>query len=62
MERGAVLGPARLPSEWVYFVESGIVSLVAGTRNGSSVEVALVVAKVLLGLRMPWVSNHCPIS
>src|SRR5687768_8460042 len=32
LERGAVLGPVRLPSEWVYFVESGIVSLVAGTR------------------------------
>lgn len=42
LERSAVLGPARLHSEWVYFVEAGIVSLVAATRAGSSVEVALV--------------------
>jgi CRP-like cAMP-binding protein len=42
LERSAVLGPARLHSEWVYFVEAGIVSLVATTRAGSSVEVALV--------------------
>jgi CRP-like cAMP-binding protein len=42
LERGAVLGPARLRSEWVYFVESGIVSLVASTSAGNSVEVAIV--------------------
>jgi CRP-like cAMP-binding protein len=42
LERSAVLGPARLQSEFVYFVEAGIVSLVASTRTGSSVEVALV--------------------
>lgn len=50
LERGAVLGPARLPSEWVYFVDSGIVSLVAGTRNGSSVEVALVGREGVAGI------------
>jgi CRP-like cAMP-binding protein len=50
LERGAVLGPARLPNEWVYFVESGIVSLVAGTRNGNSVEVALVGREGVAGI------------
>ena len=42
LERSAVLGPARLRTEWVYFVESGIVSLVASTSDGNSVEVAIV--------------------
>jgi CRP-like cAMP-binding protein len=42
LERSAVLGPARLRSEWVYFIESGIVSMVASTTTGSSVEVAVV--------------------
>lgn len=42
LERNAVIGPARLPTEWVYFIESGIVSLVASTSAGNSVEVAVV--------------------
>jgi CRP-like cAMP-binding protein len=42
LERSVVLGPARLRSEWVYFIESGIVSMVASTSGGSSVEVAVV--------------------
>ena len=42
LDRSAVLGPARLRSEWVYFVESGIVSMVASTSDGSSVEVAII--------------------
>jgi CRP-like cAMP-binding protein len=42
LERSFVLGPARLKSEWVYFVESGIVSMVASTIAGHSVEVAVV--------------------
>jgi CRP-like cAMP-binding protein len=42
LERSAVLGPARLRSDWVYFVEAGIVSLVASTSAGNSVEVAIV--------------------
>jgi CRP-like cAMP-binding protein len=42
LERSAILGPARLRSEWVYFVESGIVSMVASTSDGNSVEVAAV--------------------
>ncbi len=42
LERSITLGPARLRSEWVYFVESGIVSMVASTSRGNSVEVAVV--------------------
>jgi CRP-like cAMP-binding protein len=42
MQRGDVLGPARSPAEYVYFVDSGIVSMVATTKAGQSVEVALV--------------------
>jgi CRP-like cAMP-binding protein len=42
LERGARLSTARDRAEWVYFVESGIVSLVAGTSSGQSLEVALV--------------------
>lgn len=42
LQRGDVLGMPRITAEWVYFVESGIVALVASTKNGSSVEVALI--------------------
>jgi CRP-like cAMP-binding protein len=42
LESGAVLTAAHRRTEWVYFVDSGIVSLVAGTRHGQSLEVAIV--------------------
>jgi len=42
MERGALLCAARERTEWIYFVDSGIVSLVAGTSTGRSLEVAIV--------------------
>jgi CRP-like cAMP-binding protein len=42
LERGVVLGAARERTEWVYFIDSGIVSLVAGTSRGQSLEVAIV--------------------
>jgi CRP-like cAMP-binding protein len=50
MQRGAVLGSARAHSEYVYFVDSGVVSLVSHTRNGSSVEVALVGKEGVAGI------------
>jgi CRP-like cAMP-binding protein len=50
MQRGSVLGLARSHSEFVYFVDSGVVSLVAHTRNGSSVEVALVGKEGVAGI------------
>jgi len=42
LERGALLTKARQRTKWVYFVDSGIVSLVAGTHHGQSLEVAIV--------------------
>lgn len=42
LQRAAVLAPPRAPTDFVYFIDSGLVSLVATTQNGSSVEVALI--------------------
>lgn len=42
LKRGTVLGPANAITEFVYFVESGVVSLVGSTRSGQSLEVAVV--------------------
>jgi CRP-like cAMP-binding protein len=50
LERGVVLGAARQQADWSYFVESGIVALVAGTSGGNSVEVALVGREGVAGL------------
>jgi CRP-like cAMP-binding protein len=50
MQRGAVLGAPRVVSDSIYFVESGIVSLVASTRSGRSVEVALVGEEGVAGI------------
>jgi CRP-like cAMP-binding protein len=50
LERGVVLGAPRARTESVYFVESGIVSLVAGTRSGHSVEVAVVGREGVAGI------------
>ncbi len=50
MQRGTVLSEPRLVTDFVYFVDSGVVSLVATTRAGSSVEVALVGREGVAGL------------
>jgi CRP-like cAMP-binding protein len=42
LQSGTLLGHARAVTDFSYFIESGIVSLVATTKNGSSVEVALI--------------------
>src|SRR5512145_464227 len=42
MQRGLALSASRLVSDYVYFIDSGVVSMVASTRSGNSVEVALV--------------------
>ena len=47
---GATLGAARSHSEFAYFIDSGVVSLVAHTNNGSSVEVALVGREGVAGI------------
>jgi len=50
LQRGAVLGSVRTSSEYAYFIDSGVVSLVAQTKNGSSVEVALVGREGVAGI------------
>ena len=42
LKRGTALGVAHTPTEFVYFLESGVVSLVASTGGGQSVDVAVV--------------------
>jgi CRP-like cAMP-binding protein len=50
LRRGALLGAPRQLTEFIYFIESGVVALVASTRNGSSVEVALVGSEGVAGI------------
>lgn len=50
LQSGALLGHPRAVTDCSYFVESGIVSLVASTRNGSSVEVALIGREGVAGI------------
>jgi CRP-like cAMP-binding protein len=50
LERGVVLGIARNRTESVYFLESGVVSLIASTRSGNSLEVAVVGREGVAGI------------
>ena len=50
LQSGAMLGQPRGHTDFSYFIESGIVSLVATTRNGSSVEVALIGREGVAGI------------
>lgn len=50
LERGVVLGTARCRTESIYFLESGIVSLVAATQAGQSLEVAIVGREGVAGI------------
>ena len=50
LQSGMLLGTPRAISDSSYFIESGIVSLVATTRNGGSVEVALVGREGVAGI------------
>jgi CRP-like cAMP-binding protein len=50
LQRGALLGSVRAHSDYAYFIDSGVVSLVAQTKNGSSVEVALVGREGVAGI------------
>lgn len=50
LQRGATLGAVGQPNEWAYFVESGVVSLVAATRGGHSVGVAIVGREGVAGI------------
>jgi CRP-like cAMP-binding protein len=50
LQRGSVLGTPRAAAQDVYFIESGVVSMVATTRSGSSVEVALIGKEGVAGI------------
>jgi CRP-like cAMP-binding protein len=50
LQQGAVLGPIRMHTQWTYFLESGIVALVASTDSGASVEVAVVGREGVAGI------------
>src|SRR5690348_11061432 len=50
LQGGALLATPRSTANFLYFVESGIVSLVASTGGGHSVEVALVGREGVAGL------------
>jgi CRP-like cAMP-binding protein len=50
LQRGTVLGTPRVVTDFIYFIESGIVSLVASTRAGNSVEVALIGREGVAGI------------
>ena len=50
LQSGATVGLPRAISDFSYFIESGIVSLVASTKNGSSVEVALIGREGVAGI------------
>ena len=50
LQSGALLGNPRAVTDFSYYIESGIVSLVASTRNGSSVEVALIGREGVAGI------------
>jgi CRP-like cAMP-binding protein len=50
LRAGETLGAARQANEWTYFLESGIVSLIAATRAGHSVGVALIGREGVAGI------------
>ena len=50
LQRGDVLGAPRVVTDYLYFIEAGIVSLVASTKNGDSVEVALIGCEGVAGI------------
>jgi CRP-like cAMP-binding protein len=60
LQRGAVLGSVRANTDYAYFIESGVVSLVANTKNGSSVEVALVGREGVAGIADALAGTRCP--
>ena len=50
LQRGSVLGMPRVVADFIYFVDSGLVALVASTKSGSSVEVALIGKEGVAGI------------
>jgi CRP-like cAMP-binding protein len=62
LQRGALLGAARAVTEFLYFVDSGVVSLVANTRGGNSVEVAVVGREGVAGIADALGNHPLPYS
>jgi CRP-like cAMP-binding protein len=50
LQSGVLLGTPRVVSNFLYFIDSGVVSLVANTKSGNSVEVALVGREGVAGI------------
>lgn len=50
LQRGSILGTPHIVADYIYFIDSGIVSLVASTRAGNSVEVALIGREGVAGI------------
>lgn len=50
LQRGLALSPSQRVSDSVYFIDSGVVSIIASTRNGNSVEVGVVGREGVAGL------------
>src|SRR5512145_1198712 len=50
LQRGAILGAPRLTSDIIYFIDSGVVSLLASTRAGHTVEVAAMGREGVAGI------------
>jgi CRP-like cAMP-binding protein len=50
LQRGVLLGTPRVVSNFLYFIDSGVVSLVANTKSGNSVEVALAGREGVAGI------------
>jgi CRP-like cAMP-binding protein len=60
LERGAVLGTGRRRPEHVHFVDTGLVSLVATTRAGHSLDVAIVGSEGVAGVADALGQNPLP--
>ena len=60
LQRGAILGSLRAHTDYAYFIESGVVSLVAHTKNGHSVEVALIGREGVAGIADALGGNALP--
>lgn len=62
LQRGDLLGTPHVVTDFLYFIDSGVISLVANTRSGNSVEVALVGREGVAGIADALGSRPLPYS
>jgi CRP-like cAMP-binding protein len=62
LHRGTHLGTPRIVADSIYFVDSGVVSLVAKARNGNSVGIALVGREGVAGIADALGNHPLPYS